>query len=200
MPMNTVLQHYLVPQHLVGMQKDLSYVITLESGEDADDWFVESMERLLKLNDWNRRASDIDLLFNLTDHHGKNVNRRAHAGDYIKLHASHSDDFTADEVHWMKIAAIEYDDYPDDDKETIAMHIIPSAGPNHNNYYRPDTTDTSSTFVVERCGKRITGSYHSRNEIAETDGDNSHDILSAIVSWYSITDKHWDTLLKAMIE
>ncbi len=200
MQIDTLEQHYLIPEHLKGLQKDLAYTVTLESGEDADDWFVESMDRLLKINDWNKLSTSISLLFSLTDHHGKNVSRRAHRGDYIKITPKGN---THNEAHWIHVEAIEYDDYPDTDRETIAIHLQPSIGPFQKNGHSNNLNDieSSGTFVIERQAKRLSASYHSRNDISDTNAtDNNHEILASIISWFSVTDPQWEDLLKDTLE
>jgi hypothetical protein len=201
MPIDTIEQHYLVPEHLRGIQKDLSFAVTIESGEDADDWFVEAMDRLLKINDWNKLSNTIKLLFSLTDHHGKNVSRRAHRGDYIKILSKGNTSIADHEPHWILVEAIEYDDYPDNDKETIAIHLQPSIGPFQKNGYHHDNMEASGTFVIERQAKKLTASYHSRNDISETiAAAQDHEILSAIISWFSIPHQQWEDLIKNFIE
>jgi len=203
MPIETLEQHYLVPEHLQGIQKDLSHTVTLESGEDADDWFVEAMERLLKINDWNKLNNNLNLLLSLCDHHGKNVSRRAHRGDYIKILPKGSSPVSDNAPHWVRVEAIEYDDYPDTDRESIAIHLQPSIGPFYRNGHNADldNTDASGTFVIERWGKRLNTSYHSRNDVSETTATiQNSELIAAIISWFSVEDKQWESLLKAFVE
>jgi len=191
--MSIPVQHYLVPEQVRGIQKDLSCTVTLESGEDADDWFVESMQRLLKINEWGKRCPDMNLLFSLTDSNGKNTSRRAHGGDNIKIQNISTN---GNETCWMKIEAIEYDDFPDEDKETIAIHFQPGDDPKQHNAYNEGfiNKDASCTFVIERSGKDITSIYHSRNDVS------NNNKTGPLASWFSIKDEQWNKFLKCMID
>ncbi len=197
---STIDQHYLIPDQLIGLHKDLSQEVELESGEDADDWFIEAMDRLLKISDWNTLWALNGISISLCDHHGKTTKRRAHTGDYIKLLDLKFE--KVEKEYWIHIDAIEYDDYPDEDRETIALRLSPSSGP-----YAPkpaksteNLPSSSATFIIERCDKKLNSLYHSRNDIS-TEIPEAMDIPMAdsILSWYGINDEKLNELLKALI-
>ena len=76
MPIQTLEQHYLVPQHYEGKQKDLLYTVNTDTWEEADEIFVDSMARLLKIFEWNKLNSAFSLSFTQLANNGKTVSRK----------------------------------------------------------------------------------------------------------------------------
>jgi|GEM_PF-1036755 len=200
MLVNTIEQHYLIPEQLIGTHKDFSQSVVLESGEDADDWFIEAMDRLLKISEWNKLWPQSRLMMSLCDQHGKANKRRAHSGDFIKLTSLGNS--TPEKELWIHIDAIEYDDYPDEYRETIALHVSPTLGPFSLKQSNLESSfpDSSATLIVERSGKKLTAYYHSRNDIsANMVASLNEPLAETIISWYSISDESINDLLKALI-
>ena len=169
--------HYLVPTHSDGVFKDLVHTISVADRDDADALFVAAKDRLWRVNGWGGGGS---VAFRLTDAHGNNVNRIAHKNDHIRITSGN----TAESTDWVVVDAIEYDDYPDDDMETFAIRVHPAAdSPEHV---------PSGTFVIERCGCRLSAAYHGRNEVVHSPGGSN--------AWHNITDQQWLTIIRAFIE
>lgn len=174
--------HYLVPEHENGIKKDLEISVSTETIDDAEDDFVLAKEKLLDINNWGKHTAAFQLGFTLTDHNGKHVHRHAHKGDYIKVQSQTDNSI----VDWAYIEAIEYDDYPDVDVETIAMRLHPGMNPLDKN----DNKMATHIYVIERHDKTLYITYHSRNNEA-TDAvkeDNAAQMANAIISGISNTD------------
>ncbi|HVX01371.1 MAG TPA: hypothetical protein VHA52_13190 [Candidatus Babeliaceae bacterium] len=168
--------HYLVPEHENGIKKDLEISIIADSPEDAADDFVLAKEKLLDINGWGKYTATFQLNFILTDHDGKHAHRHARKGDYIKVQ-SQADNTIID---WLHIEAIEYDDYPDVDVETIAMRLHPGMNP----LDKSDNKTATHIYVIERHDKTLHITYHSRNNAA-TDAakeDQAARIADAIIN------------------
>ncbi len=180
-------QHYLVPQQHKGLSKDLEYRVVAESDEDADDWFVDAKDRMLDVNGWPGYVADAGVSLLLTDSNGKPVKRHARAGDHIRV------DTATGVQEWLLVESVEYDDYPDDNKETIAIRVHPVAAPVAGSVavaHLPDEHD-SATFVVERSGIQLKASYHGRAE----DAANSNGAV-----WQGWSEGYWGALIKRFLQ
>jgi hypothetical protein len=190
--------HYLVPSQLDGLEKDITHSIITPTIEDAEDWFVDAKERLMAVNNWKKWTVMTSAEFRLTDSHGNAVNRRARKGDHIRIDLPESFD-TAGGFDWVTIEAIEYDDYPDLMTETFAMRLRPSIHPQDKKGHEvldSSGTEATSTFVIERRGKRLSATYHGRNE-----ADDSHsDVIISTSSWLGLSDIQCAALIKGFVE
>lgn len=198
--------HYLVPAQEEGIEKNIAHSITAATVQEAEDWFVDGKERLLDVNNWKRYSVSVSAEFRLTDHNGKPANRVARKGDHIKIDIPGPGSEAGSGFDWVVIEAIEYDDYPDEDMETIAMRVRPAENPT-------DRTETgiahffsdsaTSTFVVERTGKKVAAKYYGRNESANIEGgvvDKVRNTGVAIGAWLGMSDAQWTSLVKGLIE
>lgn len=201
-------RHYLVPAQKEGIKKDIQHSVVARSVEDAEEWFVDVKNRLLDVNHWEHYSKLTSVEFRLTDAHGKNVNRRAHRGDHLRIYIPGPGPSSGDGYDWVVIEAIEYDDYPDDDHEAFAMRVRPSSDP-HKHSGNGDahffSSDATSTFVIERTGTHLSAHYHGRNETANTDDDTSlfdkaRNTGVALGAWLGLSDAQCVSLIKGLLE
>lgn len=191
--------HYLVPTQREGSEKDITHSITARSAEDAEDWFVDAKERLMAVNNWQKWSAMTSAGFRLTDSHGSVVNRRARKGDHIRIDLPGQVTGLESGFEWVTIEAIEYDDYPDISAETFAIRLGPSGNPvNHGDtdLHNFPAGDATSTFVIERRGKRLSATYHGRNEVEDTDGH----VRVASIAWLGLSDTQCAALVKGFVE
>ncbi|HXS36668.1 MAG TPA: hypothetical protein VN721_08205 [Flavipsychrobacter sp.] len=203
--MNQDEQRYLVPEEDNGMQRNLEYSIVTESKDDAENWFVVAKDRLLDVNKWEKYSSGSSADFRLMDNHGKEVNRHARTNDLIKIDTPSSDPASGTGHDWVKIEAIEYDDYEDEDVETITMRIRPPKAPVNNSEDIAHFFDdgSASTLVIKRRGKRLAASYNVLNESPDTDDDmleKARDKAIAIEGWLGLSNTQWKRLITGLIE
>ncbi len=170
MPQN----HYLVPEHFQGAEKNIEHTIITGTTEDAEDGFVDAKERLLDVNNWSMYTGP-DIHFELADAHDKLLNRKAHKGDFIKMEAPD----VAPAV--VGVEAIEYDDYPDEGRETFAIRLKPGINNPETNV---DQHNATATIVIDRRHKKLTASYHGRNEAG---------------AWFSLSDELLSDLVKGFV-
>lgn len=199
-------QHYLVPQQHTGPSKDLEHTVTAESLEDAEDWFIDAKNRMLDVNNWKNYAATFSTAFMLADSHGKPVSRSVHRGDHIRIDIPGPGPAAGGGYDWVLIESVEYDDYPDDERETFAMRVHPVADPAMGNGGATAhffSEQASSTFVVERMGKYLKASYHGRNEEINKEGsvlDNVRNSLVGFTAWLGMSDAQWASLIKGFLE
>lgn len=197
--------HYLVAEQLEGLEKDITQSILTDTIEDAEDFFVDAKERLLDVNNWKRYGGAGMPEFSLCDHHGNPIKRRAHKSDYIKVSPFGNVDFNERTPVWVVIEAIEYDDYPDLNSESFAIRLRQSMPPVYNSNRSLDMhahQTATSTLVIERTGKKLAATYHSRNDMAEIAVGmyvDEQSIKTNAGCWMEISDVQCTNLLKGFI-
>ena len=149
-------QHqYMVADRDIDTKKDIAHSLSADTVEDAEDMFVDAKERLLDINNWRKYTPTLTGEFQLIDANGKELHRKAHKGDHVRISASGA------VTGWMIIEGIEYDDYPDADIETFTLHLNTSAAPAQN------TTDVHNaaaiTVLVERRQWKLFVNCHGAN-------------------------------------
>jgi hypothetical protein len=197
--------HYLVPEQLEGLKKDITESLAAVTIEVAEDLFVDAKERLLDVNNWKRYSADANATFTLTDSHGNTVKRRARRGDHIRIDAPGAG-IDGSGFDWAAIEAIEYDDYPDVNMETFAMRLRACFNPMHKTGmgtgHYPEQ-DATSTLVIERLGRKVYSTYHGRNEFEEDVSAHSasrHVLTVAPCAWLGLSDIQCTALIKGFIQ
>jgi hypothetical protein len=95
---------------------ELHFSFHSEFIEEAEDFFIEAKDNLFNVNHWAERADLRHMRCTLIDTHGKELRRKAHTNDFIKIIKNDSDAV-------LFIELIEYDDFPDDNKESFALNL-----------------------------------------------------------------------------
>jgi hypothetical protein len=194
-----------IPEHEHGAKKTLKHSYSAESVEDAEELFIVAKDKLLDVNNWNRTAVSVSADFELTDPHGKLLNRKAHKGDYIKINLPAPGSKTGEGYDWVRIEQITYDDYPDEHTESIMMQVRPASAPTNENedvahFFKDDAT---SSFIIERHGKLLTVHYYGRNEIPNTEAENTMDVVRnaavAAGAIIGLSDVQWNNLIKGFL-
>jgi len=190
--------HYLIPKQQQGHEKNLEYIMPCDSIEEAEDSFVDAKERLMDVNNWNKYSGIDGLEFRLSDHHGKTVSRHARKGDHIRIEVSATgQEGRSEDMDWVAIEAIEYDDYPDQGMETFGMRLHTCMNPeNKQNCDAPYSLsdDATSTFVILRWGSKLIVTYHGRNE--PINQANLPDDQTSL----GLSDLQWSSLVSGIAE
>lgn len=132
----------------------------LASGEeDAEDLFIDAKSRFLNINHWQSYFGENAPIFQLTDHHGHPVRHLARKGDFFSI-----SDETASE--WLKISALVYDDFPDQNMESLLLNAHVSASPVEITASGNDTLHTLFTFRLVREGKQLWMFFESEKHVA----------------------------------
>ncbi len=191
--------HYLVPDQIKGEEKNLEVAKSASDIEEAEDWFVEAKERLWYVNHWKQAGQSSCFHFCLADNQGNILNRKPRKGDHIRIAKNDSGLVKGEEQDLFIVEALEYDDYPDENKESFAIHLSPVksfliSGLNTI----PEPVDRFTiTLVIVRDNRILKALYHGRNEFghleiaaeeARIEKDNS--------SWPGLKDEDWQGLLK----
>lgn len=175
--------HYLIPAHARGKETDIACGFTAESIDDASDLFVDAKDRLLAVTDWSDYGSLESVHFRLADSHGNTVRRHARRGDHILVSSAGDGDQPATSFDRYTIEALEYDDYPDENRETFAIRLRPTVSEG------ADAPNDTATIVIGRTGLVLSAVYHGRNR-ADTDDD----------LWHGLEEEQWGMLMKGLLD
>jgi len=195
-----------VPEQTEGVSKEFEETIELETLEDAEDMFVVAKDRLLQVSRWHEISKSIKSQFHIVDRHGHELHRPAHTGDYIVINIPAPGSNAGEGRDWVAVDAITYDDYPDENKEQIAMRLRPVSNPMNNDGSVAHffTDNSTSTFIIGRDHKKLTASYYGRNEKPNTDTeklmDTVRNVAVAIGAMLGFSDIQWKGLLKGFLE
>lgn len=193
------------PPQTEGIEKNIEETTEMENIEDAEDLFVIAKNRLLHVNDWHKVSTTIPSDFTIVDRHGEKLDRAVHKGDYIIIKIPAPGNNAGEGKDWVFVEALEYDDYPDDNREMIAMRLRPVQNPQSSDEDVAHffTGNASSTFVVERIGRKIIAYYYGRNEKPNTDteklSDTIRNLAVAAGAMLGFSDVQWKELLQGFL-
>jgi hypothetical protein len=141
--------------------------------EDAEDLFIDAKSRFLDINHWQQYFSENAPAFHLADHHGNAVKHLARKGDFFSV---------SDGVHteWLKVSALVYDDFPDQNMESLLLNAHITASPAEIAANRNDNLHTLFIFRLVREGRQLW--MFVENEKHDSTG---HGILMNSLNWNS---------------
>ncbi|HRO43397.1 MAG TPA: hypothetical protein PL009_11230 [Flavipsychrobacter sp.] len=193
------------PDQTEGISKNFEETIEMDTLEEAQDMFVTAKDRLLNVNQWHEVSETIKSQFQIVDHQAHSINRKAHKGDFIKINIPAPGTDTGEGADWVKVDAIEYDDYPDENREVIAMRLRPASNPSNadESVAHFFTDHATSSFVIERHQKKIIARYFGRNEKPNTTTekltDTVRNIAVAVGAMLGFSDVQWKGMLKGFL-
>jgi hypothetical protein len=195
-----------IPEQQVGDKSDVQQDIELSTQRQAHSTFVEAAQRFLDINKWHDRAGQLSAKFQLTDNNGKELDRPAHVGDFIRINLPAPGSATGDGYDWVQVQSIDDQPDPASDHELFAIHVRPVPSPENNEqdvaHFFADAA--TSTFMVERKHLRVIASVHGRNELPNKDVDRTTDrirnTLVANVATSGIAAVQWKSLVEGVLK
>lgn len=192
-----------VPAQRTGSEMNVVEKIELASEMEAIHFFKTVKERLLDVNRWTDIAGGEMSVFFLTDGEGNPVQRKATGGDHIKIDIPGPGTQTGGGYDWVTIEEIKAD--VQDGAEILSMTARPSANPLTESEQTAHflTGQATSTFQVKRIGNTIYAEEHGRNEVPNTDTENTLDnIRNTFVGWgakIGFSYPQWQALVKGLL-
>ena len=199
-------QASIPPEQNEGIKKDLEEQVSFERVEDAEDMFVIAKERLLNVNDWHIVSESVDSKFQIVDAEGQPIQRHVHKDDIISIDIPGPSSVQGHGKDWVKAEAIEYDDYPDEQREVMALRLRPIPNPleDDGSVAHFFTENATSTFVIERDHSTLTAKYYGRNEQPNLDttklADKVRNTVVGVSAMLGLSDVQWKGLLKGFIK
>jgi hypothetical protein len=189
----------IIPPQQTGKAIDANSEIALTENE-AQTFFSEVKNRLQNVNRWKDYAGNISATFQLVDQLGAEVNRTVQKGDYFKIDIPGPGTESGEGYDWVQVEEVENTETPDG--ERFGLRVRPTDNPQNSkkdvaHFYSEEST---SSFLVERKGNKITASVHDRNTKPNPDAEGAIDkIRDAVVGtagvaafskvqWKNLTD------------
>jgi hypothetical protein len=91
----------IVPEQYTGKEIKAECRAALSDESDAKALYAQSKHRLLGVNNWHRIAGLVSVHFQLVDEKGKEVEREAEAGDYIRIDLPGPGNSEGDGYDWV---------------------------------------------------------------------------------------------------
>jgi hypothetical protein len=195
-----------VPPQIEGAKKDIEHSVTTVDENDARKLFMIARNRLMDINHWEKYSHPVTATFRLTDPEGRDIERTAEKGDYFRIDLPGPGTVEGQGYDWVHIEAIDDRSNPDGANESIAIRVRPSFNPqrkgeNVAHFFKDIST---SSFVLERNGKKVTAGVYGRNEVPNTETSNVVDkVRNALVGATAIagfSNIQWKNLVKGLIE
>ena len=201
---SNVLGAEQVPQQQKGTEMNAVEKIELNSDAEAIRFFKIVKERLMDVNHWAEIAGIMMSHFFLTDASGNLVQRRATGGDLIKIDIPGPGTKTGTGYDWVEIEEIK--EQVIDGADILSMTVRPAVNPltKGNDTAHFLTDEATSTFQVKRIGKAIYAEEHGRNEVPNTDTENTLDnIRNTFVGWgakVGFSYPQWKALVVGLLQ
>jgi hypothetical protein len=150
----------LVPENVEGIASNTEAHASFESDAEALSFFKLASQRLLHVNQWHELAGKATAQFQLRDDEGKAVDREARKGDYFQIDIPAPGSVTGGGYDWVRIEDIV------EEENNLVITVRPCSNPQNKD---KDTahffsSDSSSSFVVKKEGKKVTAGVYGRNE------------------------------------
>jgi hypothetical protein len=196
----------LAPNPEGGLHKDILYHHCCSNTDDATALFVEAKERLLDVDNWHRTAGCNQIRFRLYDTTGQQQQRHARQHDLILAERTEQGPRDEGSQEWMRIGALTYDDYPDEQRERMSMELRPATDP----HYQEDDTEavlnhmTACCLMIERKGSLIEAccqpchSEHHPDMRSAVPRDR--DAAPPPGTLMGMSEVHWASLVSGLIE
>jgi hypothetical protein len=196
----------IVPAQQTGRHTGAEAHRDLDTREEAIQLFLEAKDRLLNINKWNTYAGMASANFQLTDPQGNEVDREPELGDLIRIDIPGPGSSAGGGYDWVCIEAyLETIDAARDD-DTFGFRVRPTRNPDSSDpapahFYNKETT---STFLIQRAGNKVTAAEKGRNEVPNTDAERWTDRVrnSAVAFGASmgIATPQWKALVEGILE
>ena len=194
----------IVPEQEGGVQTNTESDAELTSIEQAKQFYTEVKQRLLNVNKWHAIAGKLTAEFQLTDAHGKAVQRTAQKGDYFKIDIPGPGPATGDGYDWVQIEAV--DENEEGDEQSISIRVRPASNPNndHQDVAHFFSDEATSCFIVKREGQKVIAGVYGRNEKPNTSAEKVVDkarntaIASGAIGGFS--KLQWKSLVNGLVK
>jgi len=198
----------LLPPQTRGRSTMTSAQVTVGKEADARFVFERATGRLLNVNEWTDYCGALSAGFQLTDDEGKPLMGRAAVGDYIRIDIPGPSTDQGRGYDWVRIEKIEQPPAPDPNTGSISlMQVRPCANPQLKDtqviaHFLEDSA--TSTFIIEREGRKITATVYGRNEVPNTEhpgtANKMRNSVVGTLGAIGLSKIQWKALVEGLLE
>jgi hypothetical protein len=198
----------LLPPQVKGKSTMTSAQVMAGKEVDAKFVFERATKRLLDVNEWTDHCGALSAGFQLTDDEGEPLKGRAVVGDYIRIDIPGPATEEGRGYDWVKIEKIEQPAAPDAEAGSISlMQVRPCANPQLKDsdaiaHFLEDSA--TSTFIIEREGRKVTATVYGRNEVPNTAhpgvADKVRNAAVGTLGAIGLSKIQWKALVEGLLE
>ncbi|MEO5889966.1 MAG: hypothetical protein ABIQ31_06905 [Ferruginibacter sp.] len=200
------MQDKLIPPEIKGKNTDLETSVELETIGEAMDTFKRAHKRMLNPPLWHKLCGPASAEFILTGETDVEEHRLAKKGDHFRIDIPGPGPSAGGGYDWVKLESVEDDANPGTDEESCGIKLRAAARPGEedNGTAHFFNAEATSSFIIQRKGKKVTASYHGRNEIPNTDttktSDKIRNSVVAMGAYAFLSELQWSALIKGFLE
>lgn len=196
---------HTIPEQFIGKKVNASRSVTLETNQEAADFFNIVRNRLLDIDNWYRTAKLPFSTFELVNSSDQTEVSAVKIGDYIKINIPGPGPANGEHVDFVRVENIE--ETSDKSIYILTMTLRPSVEPTattNSDVQHFFNAMSTSTLQIVHDGKTITANYFGRNEVPNSDVDSFSDkIRNSIVGWAAklgLSFSQWDALVSGIVD
>jgi len=196
----------IVPIQRKGAKSSTHYSIKASDLNAARELFKKARMNLLNVNKWHELAGALSAKFQLTDEKGNAINDNLRKGNYFSISIPAAPGSSVGNGNdWVKVETLE--EQKNNNTDWIAIRVRPAKSPlQHNSAETAHffTDDASSSFCLERKGRKVTASIYGRNEKpnikAKTLTDKIRNVLIAFSAMIGLSKSQWTSLVRGILQ
>jgi hypothetical protein len=192
--------HNLIPAQTHGKHVDLFLDKTFAASSAASSAFTKASRRLLHPQRWHALSGKGTAAFDVLDGQLKISEKEVKESDFIRIDIPGPGPGAGNGYDWVKVVLIE------SAADHLGIKLMPCANPEENgdqpaHFFKEGS---SSTLIVALEDRKLTASYHGRNEAPNNEtgnvADNIRNTVIAAGALAGLSELQWKSLLKGLLE
>jgi len=194
----------LIPEQKDGREITAEATAEFQNASQASAFYKEARGRLLFIHNWHKIAGRLSADFQLTDEHGKEVDRLAQKDDYFRIDITGPGSDAGQGYDWARVEEIK--EVNSEEVDSIAILVRPSSNPQtpNPNVAHFFAKKSTSTFVITRENNKVTACIYDRNIEANEETKQPLDKLrNAVVGLgakHGLSKLQWQALVDAFVK
>lgn len=195
----------IVPQQQSGAQSLTRYVLYARDSQQAKKIYYRASANLLNVNRWHELAGSASARFQLTNDQGDEQRSPVQNGYFLRIAIPMAPSADKNSRYdWVKVEKVESETNPH--HEWIAIRVRPAPVPfllsqKPAHFF---SEDASSSFMIERKGRKIIASVYGRNEKPNTKPkglfSKVRNIIVATAAIIGLNKPQWKSLVKGWLK
>ena len=194
-----------IPVQYTGEETETSAERRAGNEQAAIAIFERAVSRLQNVNEWGKLCGALSSEFQLVDKLGEEVDGPANVGMYMRIDIPGPGNSVGKGYDWVLIEQME-DVRLNDRQQVFFIRARPTGHPlqKHAGTAHFLRDEATSSFVITRDGEELTATVYGRNEVPNTDAQETKDkIRNAVIGAggaIGISKLQWKALVKSLLE
>lgn len=194
----------IVPAQITGSHSLVRYVIYARDNQRAKKLFYRASANLLNVNKWHDLSGKSSARFQLLNESGDEQKAPVQNGHFLRISLPFAPaSKKGDGFDWVRVERVESESKPD--HEWVAIRVRPSPVPfllsQHPAHFF--ASDATSSFIVERKGRKLIASVYGRNEKPNTKTkgpfNKIRNFVVAIAAVLGLNKPQWRALVRGWV-